>query len=389
MMQLHTYHERKNTKSLKWDQTREIFTADDILPMWVADMDFQAPHEVNEALIERAKHGIYGYTIIDDPVKEAICQWLNRRQQWTIEKEWLSFFSGVIPALQIALQAFTEVHDKILIQTPVYTPFYNIIKNKERKIVKNPLLYKDGKYEIDFIHFEKQLQNNVKAFILCSPHNPVGRVWTNEELNKIVNLCRQYEVMILSDEIHCDLISPDNQHRPIASLSKEAAEITVTFMAPSKTFNLAGLQAAYTITADKKLRTKINQQIQKEGMTYLNTMGITAMEAAYAYGENWLDALLQVLEDNKKYVQNMFEKHAPALKVVPSEGTYLLWIDCKELGMDHQALGKFMVEKAKVGLNKGIDYGKEGAQFMRMNIACPRTTLEEGVRRIIQAIHQR
>lgn len=388
MKDFETVYKRQNTLSFKWDSLKQVFNRDDILPMWVADMDFKAPEEVNQAIIERAKHGIYGYTVIDDDVREAVCKWLKRRHQWSIQKEWLSFSSGVIPALQIAIQALTERNDRILIQTPVYSPFYDVIKNQEREIVKNPLSYKNGRYEISFEHFEQQLQKGVKAFILCSPHNPVGRVWTKEELETIVELCHRYNVLILSDEIHCDLIYPNFKHIPIASLSEEAAQITITFMAPSKTFNLAGLQAAYTITSNKKLHRQILRQMAKQSMTFLNTMGITALEAAYTYGEKWLEQLLEVLTSHKDYVKSMFAKHIPEIKVVSPQGTYLLWLDCSGLNMTHQELRKFMIEEAKIGLNDGLSYGEDGAQFMRMNIACPKSTLEEGANRIIQAVHR-
>ncbi|MFC4023699.1 MalY/PatB family protein [Oceanobacillus longus] len=380
-------YERRNTRSVKWDLLQEVFQSDDVLPMWVADMDFKAPDEVNDALVKRAQHGIYGYTVIDDDVSDSILNWLQKRHQWKIDKSWLSYSPGVVTSLHMAVQAFTEPNDKILIQTPVYTPFYSVITEHNREVVKNKLVQNNNYYTIDFEDFEKKLKDNVKAFILCSPHNPVGRVWKKEELAEMARLCLKYDVMIFSDEIHSDLVFPGEHHIPIASLSEEIADQTITFMAPSKTFNLAGLDASYVVTTNKERRKKLDTTFSKQGFhNMLNTMGNTALEAAYTYGEPWLDELVALLENHKNYVTEMFDKHAPQLKVIKSEGTYLLWVDCSELGMDSKELKKFMIEKARVGLNAGVDYGEEGKQFMRINIACPRATLEEGVKRIIDAV---
>lgn len=379
-------HDRKNTRSVKWDMLQSVFQTEDVLPMWVADMDFMAPEEVNQAIIDRAKHGIYGYTIVDQAVKGAIESWLKERHDWQIDQGWLSFSPGVVTSLHMAIQALTEVGDKVLIQTPVYTPFYKVVESHDRQVVKNPLLYKENTYQIDFVDFEKKLQDGVKAFILCSPHNPVGRVWSKDELTKMAELCVKYDVLIISDEIHGDLVFPGNKHIPIASLSEEIALQTITCMAPSKTFNLAGLQASYVVTPDKQKRIALEEHFNKQGAHMLNIMGNTALEAAYLHGGPWLDELLQVLYDNKTYVKEMFAEHASDLEVIDSQGTYLLWIDCTRLGMDEKELKKFMIEKAKVGMNTGIEYGDEGKHFMRMNIGCPKATVEEGVQRIIHAI---
>ncbi|WP_084157487.1 MalY/PatB family protein [Oceanobacillus manasiensis] len=379
-------HDRKNTRSVKWDMLQPVFQTEDVLPMWVADMDFMAPEEVNNAIIDRAKHGIYGYTIVDQAVKGTIESWLKERHDWQIDQGWLSFSPGVVTSLHMAIQAFTEVNDKVLIQTPVYTPFYKVVESHDRQVVKNSLLYEDNTYHIDFADFEEKLQDGVKAFILCSPHNPVGRVWSREELTRMAELCVKHNVLIISDEIHCDLVFDGNKHIPIASLSDDIAQQTITCMAPSKTFNLAGLQASYVVTSDKKKRQLLEEHFNKQGAHMLNVMGNTALEAAYSHGGPWLDELLDVLSDNKTYVKEMFAEHASDLKVIDSQGTYLLWIDCSSLEMDTKELKKFMIEKAKVGLNTGIDYGEEGEQFMRMNIGCPKATVEEGVQRIIEAV---
>jgi cystathionine beta-lyase len=384
-----TVHERKNTRSVKWDRLKPVFQTNDVLPMWVADMDFKVPQAVSEALVKRAEHGIFGYTSIDNDVTDPIISWLERRHNWDVQPDWLTFSPGVVTSLHIAVQAFTAPGDQILIQTPVYTPFFNVIKQHGREIVKNPLVLEDKHYKIDFADFEQKLKQGVKAFIFCSPHNPVGRVWTEEELAEMARLCLKHDVLIISDEIHADLVYSGHKHIPIASLSEEVADRTITLMAPTKTFNLAGLQASYIITTDAEKRAALETHLNKQGLNQLNTMGNTALEAAYKYGEAWLDELLRVLAAHQNYVIDMLESQTKELKVLPSEGTYLVWVDCSGLGMDGDSLRKFMIEEAKVGLNPGANYGEEADQFMRINIACPRATLEEGINRIITAVNNR
>lgn len=389
MLNFTDIHNRKETRSVKWDMLQAVFQSEDVLPMWVADMDFQTPQPVIDVLVDRSKHGIFGYTVLDNNVKDAIANWLERRHNWSIQTDWLTFSPGVVASLHMAVQAFTEPGDNVLIQTPVYTPFYNVIKKHDRKIVKNPLVQKDNYYHIDFADLEEKLKSGVKAFVICSPHNPVGRVWQREELEKMAELCLTYDVLMISDEIHGDLTFPGNKHIPIASLSDEINQQTVTFMSPSKTFNLAGLQASYIITADEKKRAILAEQLEIQGHHMLNTMGNVAMEAAYQHGDVWLDELRHVLQGHRDYVEDMFNQHAGELQVTHAEGTYLLWIDCSGLHLDDKSLKRFMIEQARVGLNAGVEYGAEGKQFMRMNIACPRATLEEGVNRIIDAVKNR
>ena len=324
---------------------------------------------------------------IDDQIRNVIKNWIQKKHDWTIDPNWLSFSPGVITSLHIAIQTFTEENDKILLQTPVYTPFFNIIRNGNREVVENPLLFNGNNYEIDFEAFEEKLKQGVKAFILCSPHNPVGRIWTETELHEIARLCMKYDVLILADEIHADLVFKEHKHIPIASLSEEIRNQTITCMSPTKTFNLAGLHASFTIISNREKRVKLEQALAQQGLSMLNTMGVTALEAAYEHGAPWLEALMEVIEENKHYVREMLESNTDgALRVIDSQATYLLWIDCRKLDLDDESLQKFMIEKAKIGLNPGSSYGKEGKQFMRMNIACPKTTVKDGVNRIIQAV---
>lgn len=387
MTEFNKVYNREQTKSLKWDNVQTVFNTDDILPMWVADMDFKAPDAVNEALKERAEHGIYGYTIIDNAIKDNVTNWLHNRHQFNVTNNDLIFSPGVITSLHTVINTLTEKNDKILVQMPVYTPFFNLIRDNDRQVIENELVYDGTAYTIDFADFEAKLQEGVAAFMLCSPHNPVGRVWTKEELEKIATLCIEYDVLILADEIHADLIFKSHQHIPIASLSEEISKRTITFMSPTKTFNLAGLQASYMIVTDRTYRNKLTKQMGTQGFNTLNTMGIIALNAAYESGLPWLEQLLDVIEENKDYAKQRLETETNnKLKVIDSEGTYLLWIDCQQLELTDKALQDFMIQEAKVGLNAGSSYGKPGEQFMRLNLACPKSTLEEGINRIVQAI---
>lgn len=385
--QFNTVHSRKQTKSLKWDNVQTVFQTDDVLPMWVADMDFKAPEAVNQALKERAEHGIYGYTIISDDVRNNVREWLKTRHQFEVDNQDFIFSPGVITSLHTVIQSFTEPNDKILLQTPVYTPFFHLIEDNNRQVVESELHYNGSTYEMDFADLEAKFKQGVKAFMFCSPHNPVGRVWKKAELEKIAALCLEYDVLLLADEIHADLIFKAHRHIPIASLSEEISKQTITFMSPTKTFNLAGLQASYMVVTDRKKRLILEKNMGTQGFNMLNTMGVIALNAAYESGLPWLEELLVIIEDNKVYAKKRLETETGGkLTVIDSEGTYLLWIDCKALSMPDKALQKFMIEEARVGLNAGSSYGEPGEQFMRLNLACPKSTLEEGVNRIIQAV---
>lgn len=380
-------HNRKNTKSAKWDGLHNVFGTDELVPLWVADMDFPAPDAVIEALKARAEHGIFGYTLVDKGTEDAITGWLKRHHKWIVPEEWLSFSPGVVTSMDMAIQALTEPGDEIIIQTPVYTPFFNSIRNHNRKIVENPLLLNEDKYEIDFNDLDEKLKN-AKALLFCSPHNPVGRVWTEKELGKVASLCQKHGVTLLSDEIHCDLLYEGQKHTPIASIPGGISKRTVTFMSPSKTFNLAGLQASFIVTENVTLKRKIDHQLLIEGHKNLNTMGIVGMEAAFRDGDEWLEELMRTVAKNRDYATQKLEKELPGIRVIRPEGTYLLWVDCTALGLDAAALKKFMIEKARVGLNPGSSYGTGGEPFMRINLACPLATLEEGISRIIKAVQE-
>ncbi|RWZ54870.1 pyridoxal phosphate-dependent aminotransferase [Halobacillus fulvus] len=381
--------QREGTRSVKWDLVKQMYKDEDVLPMWVADMDFQTPEAVKEAIQKRTEHGIFGYTWPDEEVKTTIKSWLHKRHQWEVKSPWITYSPGVIPSLHMIIQSLTEIGDHVLIQTPVYPPFYSVVKDHGRHIVKNPLKLEGTRYEIDFEDFEQKIKDhNVQTFILCNPHNPVGRVWTKSELTRMKDICIKHGVTIVSDEIHADLVLNGHRHVPIASLSEEASEQTITCLSPTKTFNLAGLQASYLVTENEKFRQKLEKQFKNQGMLMLNTLGLTAMEAAYRDGEEWLEELLTTLEANRDYVIDRFEQENRHIRVFPAEGTYLLWLDCRSLGLSNEELKTFMREQAKVGLNDGASFGEEGEGFMRMNIAAPRPIVEDGTNRILEAVQK-
>jgi cystathionine beta-lyase len=378
---------RRGTMSVKWDNLKNLYGRGDLLPLWVADMDFEAPPEVIRALMERAEHGVYGYTFISDEYYDAVIGWMKRRHNWQIEREWITFTPGVVPALSYAIRAFTQPGDKIIVQTPVYHPFYHAIEANERLIVKNPLIYKDGKYHMDFDHLERNIDDRVKMLILCSPHNPVGRVWTKEELRKLADICFKYDILVVSDEIHFDIVYKGHEHTVFANLSYEASQNCVVLTAPSKTFNLAGLQVSNAIIPNELLRLKFRNELNKDHILSPNVFGERALIAAYNRSEGWLEALLEYLEENRDFFIEYMEKNIPKLKPVKPEGTYLVWVDCTELGMNPKQLRDFFVNKCKLALNDGQMFGEEGSLFQRFNIGCPRSILEEALYRIEIAVN--
>lgn len=377
---------RLGTSSVKWDYLERVFGNKEVLPLWVADMDFETSQPVIDAVVKRAQHGIYGYTEKPASFYASIADWMKKRHGWHISNEWITVCPGVVPALCFSMLSFTEPDDKVLLQSPVYPPFFSSIKDNGRIVVNNQLRQENGKYVMDFEDLEAKLGSGVKVMLLCSPHNPVGRVWSKEELRKVGELCARYNVIIISDEIHSDLIYSNFNHIPAASISEELAARTVTCIAPSKTFNIAGLSTSAVIIPDKGLRHKFNSTIKRLGIGMSNLFGITALEAAYINGEEWLNQVLAYMENNIDYLVHYFSTRIPQIKVSKPQGTYLVWLDCRELGMDQKDLVNFFINKARVGLNDGAAFGAGGEGFMRMNIACPRSFLEEALKRIEQAV---
>ena len=380
--------DRNSTKATKLELRKLLFKTEDIIPLWVADMDFAVADEIQDALKKRLEHPIFGYTYQDKEFFDAIINWQNRRHNWEVSARSISVISGVIPALALSIKAFSEEDDRIMIQPPVYPPFYELIEKSGRELVKNPLIEKDGNYSIDFVDMENSFKDGVKVIILNNPHNPVGKVWTREELETLVELCLKYDVKILSDEIHSDLITSSNPHIPIASISKEASEITITCMAPTKSFNIAGLAIAYTIITDNKLRKAYRRELNNLHLFIGNTIGTEALIAAYNDSETWLDNMLEYVKANVEYVSDYLKKNIPQISTAKNEGTYLLWLDFRKLNLSNLELKKFLIEKAKLGLNQGFEFGEEGSGFARLNIATPRAILEKAMGQLKVAVER-
>ncbi len=379
------YVERRNTKSVKWDGMEEVFGTEDALPMWVADMDFLSPPEVVNALIERAKHGVYGYTLKDEGFYDSFIKWVKKRHSWEIKRKWIVATPGVVSAISLAILAFTKPSDEIILQPPVYYPFFRVVSGLGRKIVYNPLKFENGRYTMDFDDLERKINGKTKMLILCSPQNPTGRVWTEEELSKLGNICKRNDILIASDEIHADIVYKEYKHTPIASLS-DFANNTITFMAPSKTFNIAGLNTAMTIIPNEELLKSFSMMLENIGLGIGNVFGITASQAAYENGEEWLEALLDYLKENLEFLKSFVAERMPQVKVVEPEGTYLVWLDFRSLNMSDEELRTFMLEKAKVALDDGYIFGPGGSGFQRINIATPRIILKQGLERIEKSI---
>ncbi|KRF67116.1 cystathionine beta-lyase [Bacillus sp. Soil768D1] len=375
---------RENTGSVKWDKNslKSLYGREDVLPMWVADMDFPSPEGIQKALIERLKHPIFGYTVPSETIFTEIQSWLRDQHSWPITKEWISFSSGVVSAIGTTIQAFTNPGDKILVQSPVYTPFFDMVKNNDREVVNSPLIIEDNRFKIDFTDFEDKLKSGVKLFLFCSPHNPGGRVWTKDELLRIGELCVKYDVIIVSDEIHADLFHSTSRHYPIASLSEQLSDITVTLMAPSKTFNIAGIQASFLITSNEKLQKQLQKAQTKLAFHGLNILALTAMEAAYREGLPWLKDMIAYIEENIKVAEEFIAAEIPALHVMHPDASYLLWIDCRDLGLNDKEIKERLIHQGKLALEPGSKYGPGGEGFVRMNIGCSRSVLLDGLNRL-------
>lgn len=378
---------RYNTNSVKFDAAEAMGYPADVLPLWVADMDFQAPDCVLEALRNAVDHGIFGYSILGEEYFAAVGSWFSRRFGWELQKDWLVTTPGVVFALSTAVRAATQLGDAVLVQPPVYYPFYNVIKQNGRKVVESPLVYQDGRYTIDFADFEdKIIQNDVKLFILCSPHNPVCRVWTMEELQHIGAICKKHGVTVISDEIHCDFAFPEHPHTPFVKACPDMAENTIVCTAPSKSFNLAGLQVSNLFIPGSTLREAFQKEMDIISYHAPNRLGAIACTAAYEGGEAWLDACKAYMRENLNYVRSFLTEHLPQIKLVEPEGTYFAWLDCSGLGFTKEELDEIIIHKAKLWLDSGAIFGDCAAQFQRVVLACPKATVVEAMERLKKAI---
>lgn len=380
--------ERRGTHCVKYDAIKMEGKPEDLLPLWVADMDFPAPSGVIERLKEMAEHGIFGYNLKTPEYYAAVSNWYRSRFGWETEASWLVTVPGVVFALAAAVRAFTEKGDAVLIQQPVYHPFSDVIEQNERRLINSPLLLKNGKYEMDLADFEaKIVENQVKLYLLCSPHNPVGRVWSEAELRAVADICLKHGVRIVSDEIHSDFVYAGYQHHMLASLSDAYANITVTCTAPSKTFNLAGLQASNIFIPNETMRNAFSKELARTAYGELNGAGMTACQAAYETGEEWLEQLKTYLAGNLEYVRTFLKERLPEVALIEPQGTYLLWLDFRALGLEEAQLEELLVKKAKLWFNNGSIFGEEGNGFQRVNIACTRKMLMQAFEQLEQAIH--
>ncbi len=382
-----TVVDRRNTCSLKYDFAKERHMPEDVMPLWVADMDFKVSSHIQEALLKQVEHGIFGYSEVKDEYFQVLKAWMSCRHDWQVDSKWLVKTPGIVFALAMAVKAFTNEGDGVLIQRPVYYPFSEVINDNGRKVVSNTLVQEEsGKYKIDFADFEQKIvQENIKLFFLCNPHNPVGRVWSRDELIRLGDICHRHKVIVVSDEIHADFVFR-GKHQVFANLKEEYKEITITATSPSKTFNIAGLQLSNIFIPNQELRGKFRKQMDAAGYSQLNVMGLVAAKAAYEHGAEWYEAMHQYVSENIHYTKQFLEERLPCIKLVENEGTYLLWLDFRALGLAESELEELIIKKAKLWLDSGRIFGSAGKGFQRINVACPRQTLTESLIRLESAV---
>ena len=378
--------DRKNTNSVKFDSSEEVFGREDVLPMWVADMDFLSPPEITKALKKRVEHGIFGYVIPDEEYYTSIINWLKKRHNWTIEKETISYVPGVVKGYAFAIDEFTDVNDRIIIQPPVYPPFKGTTESLKRTIVNNPLIFEDGQYKMDFDNLREIAKTDCKMLILCNPQNPAGRIWSKEELQELAEICYDNDILVVSDEIHSDLALPGFKHVPFATVSEKAKQNNITLMAPSKTFNIAGIVSSFAVVENKELRKRYFNYLDARQLSEGTIFAYIASQYAYGYGEEWLNQVIVYIQKNIDFVDRYLQENIPQIKVVIPEASFLVWLDCRKLNLSQKELENLFIHKAKLGLNSGIMFGKEGKGFMRINIGCPLSTIEKALDNLKKAV---
>ena len=378
--------DRRNTNSVKIDALKEVFGADDLIPLWVADMEFLSPPEITDALKKRVEHGIFGYYTPDDAYFKSIINWLENRHSWTVDTPDVIFVPGVVKGFAFAIDAFTNVGDKIIIQPPVYPPFKTTSEGLNRKIVNNPLIYDNGQYSMDFDNLREVAKTGCKMLILCNPQNPSGRIWSKDELSELAEICFDNQILVVSDEIHSDLVLPGNEHIPFATVSNKAAQNNITLMAPSKTFNIAGIVSSFAVVENEEIRKKYFNYLNARQLGDGTIFGYIAAEYAYEYGEEWLNQALEYIQENIDFVDDYLQKNIPQIKAVKPDASFLIWLDCRALNLSQPELEKLFIQKAKLALNSGTMFGKEGKGFMRLNVGCPRITLEKALDNLKKAV---
>ena len=381
---MHNFDEvinRKNTNCLKYDALPKYFGVEEVQPLWVADMDFKAPDFINDAIIERAKHGVYGYAKATPELLNTIANWMKERHHWNIDTSWISLANGVVPAYSAAIEAFSEIGDEVIVQTPVYYPLFNSIKHNKRTLVTNPLKEQNGHYTMDLEDLKAKITPKTKIMVLCSPHNPVGRVWSQKELEDLAQICIENNIVIVADEIHADIVF--KPFTPLASISKAISDITITLNAAGKTFNIAGLNCSYAICENKAMLQRFNEVIVKREINSINVFGFVALQSAYENGQPWLKELLIYLEDNINFVETFLKETNSKIKFKKPEATYLLWFSFKNYFMSHNEVKRKLLKEAKVALNDGLTFGKEGDCYFRLNVALPRNELKTALSKIV------
>jgi cysteine-S-conjugate beta-lyase len=379
--------DRSGTNSIKYDALSHFFGTNDVLPVWVADTDFRTPDFIIEAIRNRMEHEILAYTFRGDSFHNSITGWLLRRYNWEINKKMISFSPGVVSAITVAILVFTRPGDKVIVQPPVYFPFFSCISGTNRQIVENPLKLVQNRYYFDLEDLKRKIDRDTKMLILCSPHNPGGMVWKRDELEELEEICAFYNLMVVSDEIHSDLLFSGQTHTPWAKISERSSQNCMVCMAPSKTFNVAGLSTSFAVIPNLVFKKLFDKMMETLHIQTGNIPGAVALEAAYTYGEEWLSQLMEYVEGNFQFLERFFADHLPEVKVMRPEATFLVWLDFSEYGMNDNQLSRFLIEKAKVGLNNGARFGTGGEGFQRINIGCPRSVLEESLSRIYKAFN--
>jgi cystathionine beta-lyase len=377
---------REGTNCIKYDLREETFGIKDVIPMWVADMDFKCPEFVTDSLRKRLEHEIFGYSYRPAEYYHSIIDWLRERHSWDIQRDWITFCPGVVPALNFCTLAFTEPGDNIIVQPPVYFPFFSAASSHGRNLIYNTLTESEGKWSMDFTSLVAAIDSRTKMIFISNPHNPVGRVWTSEELNSLAEICLDNNILMISDEIHCDLVLPGYKHIPLASVSERIASRTVTLIAPSKTFNLAGLSTSSVIISDPALRKSFNRVLDNLHVGNGNIFGTIASVAAYTHGHEWLDELLPYIDSNAEFVKDYCAKMIPEILPVQPEATYMIWLDCRKFGMTGKELQNFFITRAQVGMNEGSAFGPGGEGFMRMNLGTTHSVVVKAMEQIEQAV---
>ena len=372
---------RKHTNCLKYDNVMEIFGTEEILPMWIADMDFKTPDFIVNAIRKRLDHELLGYSYSCRRWKPAIQSWVSRRYGWDIKEEEIGFVGGIVPAISFALQCFTKPGDKVLIQPPVYHPYHHVTHDLERTLVFNPLKLVNGQFEVDFVEFEEKVQD-CKIFLLCNPHNPGGRVWSKDELARMCEICAKYNVLVISDEIHCDMALKGYKHVPFAICCDKAKDICITFMAASKTFNIAGLKSSYHVIPNEEIRNQYHEFLRKSELDTAHVFATGPVATAYNEGEEWLAQMLEYVEANIDFMEQYLKDNMPKMGMIRPQASFLVFLDARGLGLPHDKLVEFFIREAKVGMNDGAMFGEEGSGYMRMNLGCPRSVLEKALNQI-------